>query len=257
MPFAPDSTLAPRFAASPNHGERLGVARPDLLILHYTGMPTANAAFERLRSETHQVSCHYFVFEDGEVVQMVPEARRAWHAGQSIWEGHKDINSRSIGIEIANRGHEWGYLDFPEAQMRALTALTADIVGRWAIKPHHVLGHSDIAPLRKEDPGEKFDWRRLFEAGIGLWSEPAPIRGGRFLSLGEQGEPVAALQAMLGLYGYGIEVSGHYDALTQAVVRAFQRHFRPALIDGIADASTIRTLRDLIALKQASDPGDK
>jgi N-acetylmuramoyl-L-alanine amidase len=247
LPF--DTPLARRFVASPNHGERLGALRPDMLVLHYTGMPDARAALARLADEQAQVSCHYFVFEDGEIVQMVPEQRRAWHAGQSTWEGHEDINSRSIGIEIANPGHEWGYVDFPRAQLAAVTALCCDIVRRHRLQPQHVLGHSDIAPMRKEDPGEKFDWRHLALAGAGLWAEPAPIRGGRFFAAGDAGEPVAALQAMFALYGYGIEVHGRFDALTEAVTRAFQRHFRPERVDGVADRSTIETLHSLLALK--------
>ena len=249
QPF--DTPLARRFVASPNYGERVGTDRPDMLILHYTGMPRAEAAFARLADAAAQVSCHYFVFEDGEIVQMVPEQRRAWHAGRSTWEGHDDINSRSIGIEVANPGHEWGYVAFPQVQMSAVTQLCRDIVVRHGLRPQHVLGHSDIAPLRKEDPGEKFDWRQLAQAGVGLWTEPAPIRGGRFFAAGDVGEPVAALQAMFALYGYGIEVNGRFDGLTEAVTRAFQRHFRTERVDGVADVSTIETLRDLVALKQA------
>jgi len=249
-----DTPLARRFLASPNHGERLGVATPDMLILHYTGMPSAEVALARLTNATSEVSCHYLVLEDGEIIQMVPEARRAWHAGRGEWEGHKDINSRSIGIEIVNPGHEWGYLAFPAAQMASVTSLSADIARRHGLRPRHILGHSDIAPLRKEDPGEKFDWRTLAQAGVGLWTEPAPIRGGRFFSAGDEGQPVAALQAMFAMYGYGIGISGRFDELTQAVTRAFQRHFRQARVDGIADASTIETLRALVALKDAPAP---
>jgi len=249
-----DTPLARRFLASPNHGERLGVAAPDMLILHYTGMATAEVALQRLANGMSEVSCHYFVFEDGEIVQMVPESRRAWHAGRGEWEGHTDINSRSIGIEIVNPGHEWGYVDFPPAQMAGVTALCADIVRRHGLKPHRVLAHSDVAPLRKQDPGEKFDWRALAAAGVGLWTEPAPIRGGRFFSTGDEGQPVAALQAMFEMYGYGIGISGRFDEPTQAVTRAFQRHFRQERVDGVADVSTIETLRALIAMKRAQDP---
>ena len=246
-----DTPLARRFLASPNHGERVGTTTPNMLILHYTGMPTAQAALARLIHAASEVSCHYLILEDGEIIQMVPEARRAWHAGRGEWDGHKDINSRSIGIEIVNPGHEWGYAAFPPAQMASVTSLSADIARRHGLRPRHVLGHSDIAPLRKEDPGEKFDWRALAQAGVGLWTEPAPIRGGRFFSAGDAGQPVAALQAMFAMYGYGIEISGRFDELTQAVTRAFQRHFRQERVDGIADASTIETLRALVALKDA------
>ncbi|MDQ0395269.1 N-acetylmuramoyl-L-alanine amidase [Labrys monachus] len=243
---SPDSPVARRFLASPNHGERLDIAGPHLLILHYTGMRDSDAALARLADPAAEVSCHYFVSEAGEVVQMVPESRRAWHAGKAVWEGADDVNSRSLGIEIANPGHDWGYPDFPPAQMAAVGALCIDIVARHGIAPQHVLGHSDVAPLRKADPGEKFDWAGLAARGVGLFVPPSPITGGRFFSPGEAGQPIEALQAMFSLYGYGIGLTGVYDALTEAVVRAFQRHFRPALVDGICDMSTIGTLRALI-----------
>lgn len=253
MILAPDSPLARRIVASPNHGERRGMAAPDMLVLHYTGMPDAGAALARLCSVPHEVSSHYLVMEDGETVQMVAEARRAWHAGRSSWEGRDDVNSRSVGVEIVNPGHEWGYRAFPPAQMAAVVALASDIVRRNGIAASRVLAHSDVAPLRKEDPGEKFDWRVLAAAGAGLWTPPVPIRGGRFLAPGDHGQPVEALQAMLTLFGYGVTIDGIYDDLTEAVVRAFQRHFRQARVDGIADASTIETLRDVVALKQEAE----
>lgn len=246
-----DSTLASRAVASPNHGERLSTASPPLLILHYTGMPDGELALARLSDPASQVSCHYLVAEDGCIIQMVPESRRAWHAGQSSWEGVSDINSHSIGIEIVNPGHEWGYRDFPDAQMAAVKKLCLDITARHGIRPQHVLGHSDIAPLRKIDPGERFDWAGLAEAGVGLHVPPAAISGGRFFCEGESGQPIEALQAMFSLYGYAIEVNGVYDALTKAVVTAFQRHFRQARVDGVCDASTIETLRLLILARQA------
>ncbi len=243
----PDSPVAARVFPSPNHGERASGQAPRLLVLHYTGMPDAGEALQRLCNPVSEVSAHYFVFENGHVVQMVPEARRAWHAGASFWNGVTDVNSASIGVEIANPGHAGGLPPYPEAQIAAVTRLAQDIIQRWSIQPGNVLAHSDVAPLRKEDPGELFPWERLAQAGVGHWVRPAPISGGRFLSPGESGPPVEALQAMLALYGYGVDMSGDYDAATEAAVRAFQRHFRPELVDGVADASTITTLRDLIA----------
>jgi N-acetylmuramoyl-L-alanine amidase len=212
-------------------------------------MKTAKAALAWLLDPTSQVSCHYLVFEDGRTIQMVAEARRAWHAGRARWEAISDVNSHSIGIEIVNPGHDWGYRDFPHAQMDALAALSADIVGRWQIRPEHVLAHSDVAPERKDDPGERLDWKHLADQGVGLWTRPGPIRAGALLSLGDAGEPVEALQAMLMRYGYGLAVTGRFDAPTQAVVRAFQRHFRQERVDGVADLSTIETLRDLLTLR--------
>ncbi len=163
-----------------------------------------------------------------------------------MWKGERDINSVSIGIEIHNPGHDHGYPDFPAAQMAAVAALGGDIMARHAVPPEHVLAHSDVAPHRKRDPGEKFDWHWLHERGLGHWVEPHRLSGGQFLQEGDKGGAVEALQAMLALYGYGIEISGRFERETKAVVTAFQRHFRSARIDGIADRSTIETLRQLI-----------
>lgn len=247
----PDSPVAAKVFPSPNHGERRDGRAPDMLLLHYTGMRNAAEALKRLCDPLSDVSCHYFVFEDGRILQLVPEARRAWHAGAGSWAGQGDINSASIGVEIANPGHEFGYEPFPEVQVAAVTALAADICRRWSIPPQRVLGHSDTAPLRKQDPGELFPWAILHAAGVGHLVPPARLTGGRFFARGDGGPPVEALQAMLALYGYAIAVDGAFGPETEAVVTAFQRHFRPARVDGVADASTITTLRDLIA----SQPG--
>jgi N-acetylmuramoyl-L-alanine amidase len=245
--FAPDSALVGEIRAAACHDERRDGRAPDILLLHYTGMASADAACDRLVSADSGVSCHYVVLEDGTILQMVPEARRAWHAGVSSWEGETDVNSRSIGIEIVNPGHEFGYRDFPGLQIAAVTALGRDICARRGIQPERVLAHSDVAPQRKQDPGELFPWARLAEAGVGHWTPPAPIETGPALAEGEEGGPVEHLQTLLGLYGYGIEIDGRFDAATAAVVRAFQRHFRPALVDGVADFSTCATLRNLLA----------
>lgn len=231
---------------SPNHGERVGVERPDILLLHYTGMPSAEGAQAWLCAPQSQVSSHYLVHEDGRVVQMVPEERRAWHAGKSIWGGETDINSRSIGIEIANAGHPGGLPDFPEKQIESVIELCLECVNRHGIAPERVLAHSDVAPIRKVDPGENFPWDRLHTAGVGHWVEPSVIGGGRFFQRGDRGQPVEALQSMLSLYGYGVEISGEFCAQTEGVVAAFQRHFRQAKVDGVADSSTIETLHRLL-----------
>ncbi|MCB1447494.1 MAG: N-acetylmuramoyl-L-alanine amidase [Rhizobiaceae bacterium] len=243
--FAPDYSRA-AVSPSPNFGERREGRAPDMIILHYTGMPTAEAALDWLTRPESEVSSHYFVFEDGRVVQLVPEAARAWHAGRSFWKGDTDINSASIGIEIANPGHPGGLPDFPGAQIDAVIDLCHDIMRRRAIAPERVLAHSDVAPVRKIDPGEKFPWSRLAGSGIGHWVEPGPVGGGRFFQQGDGGPPVEALQAMLALYGYDVPVSGDYCARTKGVVDAFQRHFRPDRVDGIADVSTIETLHRLL-----------
>lgn len=253
MTFPADSALVGGVVPSPNHGERLGrgASGPDMLILHYTGMATAEAAQARLADPQAEVSAHYLVFEDGRILQMVPEGRRAWHAGRACWAGERDVNSRSIGIEIVHPGHPAGGgapAPYPEPQIEAVIALCRDILARHReIGPQRVLAHSDIAPERKEDPGESFPWERLAAAGIGHHVRAARSGDGRFFSEGDRGQPVEALQAMLALYGYDQPVTGTFDGRTRAVVAAFQRHFRPARVDGVADAATITTLRDLIA----------
>ncbi|MGO4705639.1 N-acetylmuramoyl-L-alanine amidase [Microvirga sp. 2MCAF38] len=250
-PLNPESPVAAKVFPSPNHGERKEGRRPDMVILHYTGMASESEALQWLCNPVSQVSAHYFVFEDGRVLQLVPEARRAWHAGRSWWNGEDDTNSASIGIEIANAGHPGGLPPFPDAQIESVIALTKDIATRWRVPAERVLAHSDVAPGRKVDPGEKFPWEVLHEAGVGHWVKPASIQDGRFFSRGDRGMPVEALQAMFAMYGYGIKISGVFDEDTEKVVAAFQRHFRPERIDGVADASTIITLRDLIAKRPA------
>ena len=245
MAPAPDSRLADRFVPSPNFDERRG-AGPNCLILHYTGMPTAEAALDLLTDPTSEVSSHYFVWEDGRIDQLVAERARAWHAGKAFWKGENDLNSASIGIEIVNPGHDRGAPPYPDPQIAATIALSRDICSRWSIPPERVLAHSDVAPGRKRDPGEAFPWRRLWEGGVGHWVEPAPIVGEALFRHDEEGPPVRALQAMLALYGYGLELTGVYDPRTRAVVEAFQRHFRPERADGETDASTVATLKALI-----------
>jgi len=255
MRFPADSSLVKRVVPSPNHSERRDGPRADILLLHYTGMQSSQAALERLCDPVAKVSSHYMVFEDGEIVQMVPESRRAHHAGASFWAGDTDINSRSIGVEIANPGHDFGYPDYPKRQIAAVIELCRDILARNAIPRDHVLAHSDVAPTRKQDPGEKFPWAQFYASGVGLWVKPAPISadGGplRSLKQGDSGDAVAGLQKDLAEYGYGVPNSGNFDELTKAVVIAFQRHFRPGRVDGIADASTRDTLRALLGARAA------
>lgn len=245
-PFQPDYRGA-RVQASPNCGPRVGCDGPDIVLLHYTGMPSAEGALSWLCNPESQVSSHYFVHEDGRIVQLVPEGMRAWHAGKSFWAGETDINSRSIGIEIANPGHPAGLPPFPDRQIEAVIELCHDCVDRWQIAPERVLAHSDVAPVRKIDPGENFPWGRLRAAGVGHYVEPTPVGGGRFFQRGDRGQPVEALQSMLSLYGYNIEINGDFDEATEGVVTAFQRHFRTAQVDGIADMSTIETLHRLLS----------
>ncbi len=232
---------------SPNVNERKGGKAVSILLLHYTGMKDSKTATNWLCAPESQVSCHYLIDEEGGIVQMVDEAARAWHAGVSSWRGDDDINSISIGIEIQNRGHNLGYHDFGESQTAQVVALSKEIIARHAIPARNVLAHSDVAPDRKIDPGEKFDWKFLHDQGVGHFVEPEPISGGSFLQQGDEGDPVMALQAMLKLYGYNIDPNGIFDRNTGTVVAAFQRHFRPGRIDGIADASTVTTLHRLLS----------
>jgi N-acetylmuramoyl-L-alanine amidase len=247
--FHPDSSVVAEAKPSPNQGERRGGVKPNMLVLHYTGMPDTDAAIRHLCFPPSEVSAHYVVKEDGNVVQCVPESRRAWHAGQSAWEGETDINSCSIGIEIANPGHDHGYPDYPRRQIAAVTALCRSIFTRYRIPPERVLAHSDVAPSRKRDPGEKFPWRTLNRSGIGLWVKPAPIVAGPIYVLGESNPAIAELQEMLSRYGYAVTPSGHIDASTRDAIAAFQRHFRPEKVDGVFDVSTMETLRALLALR--------
>jgi N-acetylmuramoyl-L-alanine amidase len=185
------------------------------------------------------------VFEDGRILRMVDESRRAWHAGKSLWAGETDINSRSVGIEITNPGHEFGYRPFPDPQVAAVIALCRDILSRHPIPPERVLAHSDVAPLRKDDPGELFPWDRLFASGVGHWVPPEPEAPGISFRLGERAPAVADLRRNLARYGYGLAEGEDFDDHTAAVVTAFQRHFRPSRVDGVADLSTVRTLARL------------
>ncbi len=218
---------------SPNQNARPEGQAVDILLLHYTGMESAEAALERMCDPAAEVSAHYCIDEDGTLYLLVPEGRRAWHAGRALWGSESDINGRSIGIELVNPGHEFGYRPFPEPQMTRLIVLAGEILDRHPIPPERVLGHSDVAPLRKEDPGELFDWPRLAAAGIGVWpSFPAPLA---------EAPPETEVRAALARYGYG-----YLDEDPAAVIRAFQRHFRPGAVTGEADAETAARLFALV-----------
>lgn len=234
------SPLATRYTPSPNVEPRRNDRVVDMLILHYTGMASAEAARALLCDPSSGVSCHYLVDEDGTITQMVGEELRAWHAGASVWAGETDTNSRSVGVEIHNPGHALGYRPFPHVQMEAVAALARDIIARHAIPARHVLAHSDVAPGRKIDPGELFDWEGLHRKGIGHWAPPA----------GTDPTPLdpaelTELQRLLSSYGYGVDVTGVADEATRKVVDAFQRHFRPGLVNGIADRSVLETAKRL------------
>ena len=230
-------------APSPNFDAR--TAPPDMIVMHYTGMQTGEAALARLRDPEARVSSHYLVEEDGRVFSLVAEERRAWHAGRGSWRGETNCNAVSIGIEIVNPGHEFGYRPFPEAQIAAVIALTTDIRGRWQVPDNRIIGHSDLAPARKQDPGELFPWKRLAEAGHGLWAEADPAPGDP-LEEGAGGVGVFALQAGLTRLGYDCAPSGQFDENTREVVTAFQRHWVQSRFDGVADGLTRARLMAVI-----------
>lgn len=222
-------------APSPNHDAR--TQQPDMIVLHYTGMQTGEAALARLRDPEAKVSSHYLIEEGGQVFCLVDEDRRAWHAGVSHWAGEEALNGCSIGIEIVNPGHEWGYREFPEPQMQAVKALVGDIIRRRAIRLERVLGHSDIAPTRKEDPGELFDWRRMAVANLAIWPDAADDHdAGRLLDP----EGVATLSRALRTCGYDLS-----DFM--ATLKAFRRRFRPEALDGLPVMRDLLIARDVAA----------
>lgn len=227
---------------SPNFGQRRNGLKPVILLIHYTGMRSADAAIKWLADPSANVSAHYVIDEHGAITQMVLEEHRAWHAGVSSWDGESDINSASIGIELQNPGHLGDAPRYPRAQIDALIALGKDIGTRHPISPRCVLAHSDVAPGRKIDPGEKFDWKRLCESGLGHWVPPVAI--------GADHHPASRADrhmaiSLLTTYGYGVgEVDRDNRFVT--ILAAFQRHFRPARVDGVLDRSTIETLKRLV-----------
>lgn len=241
---------------SPNFNDRKHPI--DMLVLHYTGMETGEAALTRMCDPEAEVSAHYMIWEDGRIIQLVGEDMRAWHAGVSSWQGESDLNSRSIGIEIVNGGHDWPLADgnlppYPQVQIDALIRLTHGILDRWRIPAKRIVGHSDIAPTRKTDPGEHFPWAQLSRYGIGLWPasllDPAgapasagPQLIGRGLGPGDNKKAVARLQTMLSGIGYTIDVTGIYDLQTERVIEAFQRRWLQDQVTGQADLRTLRMI---------------
>ena len=252
-----EETVAGRAAIdrpSPNCDERpAGAGSIDTLVLHYTGMVSAEAALARLADPAAKVSAHWCVGEDGTLWRLVPEERRAWHAGLSEWRGRRSVNDRSIGIELVNPGHQHGYRPFPAAQMDAVVDLARTVVARHPIDPRNVVAHSDIAPARRQDPGELFDWARLAQAGIGLWPDvgEGPVQDFPALRQGDGGAVVRRQQERLRTVGYGLVADGNFGATTAAVVRAFQQHYRQARVDGVIDAGTAAVLDRVRALVAA------
>jgi N-acetylmuramoyl-L-alanine amidase len=222
--------------ASPNHDARPEGAPIDILVLHYTGMKTADEALARLTDPASKVSAHYTIGRDGRVFSHVPEERRAWHAGASYWAGERNVNARSVGIELVNPGHEFGYIPFASEQIAALVDLARGILERHPIPPHRVVGHSDVAPARKTDPGELFPWKQLAEWGIGLWVDAGAKQ--------RRTEGGTAAQS-LARFGYGVPPA--VDVPLPTVIMAFQRHFRPTMIDGVWDSECGQIAQALLA----------
>ena len=255
-PSTSEETIAGRAVTelpSPNWDERPEEAGPvDTLVLHYTGMVSAEAALARMTDPSAKVSAHWCVGEDGTLWRLVPEQHRAWHAGVSKWRGRRSLNDRSVGIELVNPGHEHGYRPFPPAQMDAVIELARAVVARHHIAPRNVVAHSDIAPTRRQDPGELFDWARLAQVGIGLWPETGErtAQDRSPLRQGDSGAAVRRQQERLCTFGYGLVADGNFDATTAAVVRAFQRHYRQARVDGVIDAGTAAVLAEVNALAE-------
>jgi len=230
-------------APSPNFDDR--TLPVSTLVLHYTGMETGAAALARMRDSEAKVSAHYMIEEDGEIFRLVDESKRAWHAGVSSWHGETNINSNSIGIEIVNGGHDYGLPDFPDVQILAVIALAKDIVTRHNIAPRNVVGHSDIAPERKDDPGEKFPWAGLAAAGIGYFPQNISDDTRTLFAPGDRDRGVAIAQSGLAHIGYGAQVTGIMDDLTVKIVQAVQRRYRPDMIDGAIDIQTMDIIRIL------------
>ena len=236
---------------SPNQRDRPEGAIIDTLILHYTGMRSGAEAIARLRDPDAGVSSHYVVEEDGRVFRLVEEHRRAAHAGVSVWQGRENLNDSSIGIEIVNPGHEWGYRVFPAAQLAAVRRLCLDIIGRHPIPAARVLGHSDVAPDRKQDPGELFPWAALARDGIGIWPHEVADPGqgiGQGIAQDDAVRDASGLlpvRRQLRAIGYGAEDEGEMDDRLATILRAFQRHWRPEAVNGCADSGTRARLHAL------------
>lgn len=224
-----------------NFEARRGERAVDMLLIHYTATPTNDYALQLLTTPEGGVSSHYLVDGEGGILQLVAEADRAYHAGEALWAGESDVNSCSIGIEIQNQGAALARVPaYGRAQMAAVRALCADIVKRHNIPKSRVLGHSDVAPHRKQDPGAHFDWKGLAADGIGHWVEPKHAPSDVAAGLGEN--DIALLQEKLRQIGYGVDVTGVLDGRSVLVITAFQRHYRPALVSGIVDLGTLEAV---------------
>ncbi len=224
---------------SPNFGSRDKTIKIDMLVIHYTGLPSTEVSLERMCDPKREVSAHYLIDEGGTIYQLVNEKNRAWHAGVSYWDGETDTNSRSIGIELQNPGHEWGYTLFPQLQMEALRELSQDIMSRYQISNRLVLGHSDVAPGRKNDPGHLFNWEWLAKSGVGFWPEPMPVIG-----------PMDSVSIRKSLNNIGYDPRAKFVD----VITAIQQHYRPERVDGQIDADCVSIINALKNEKPKRNP---
>lgn len=222
---------ASRNRQSPNHTERRGTDRPDMIVLHYTGMTSAEAAIERLCDPAAEVSAHHVVDPAGGVHSLVPEDRRAWHAGRAAWGDIADVNSHSIGIEIVNPGHELGYPPFSDPQMHSVERLISEAMDTWQIRPERVVGHSCVAPVRKVDPGEKFDWRRLARQGLAVWLDPEPATIGP--------ADAAGFRNAAARIGYPVPEAAEWSEALLAVWRSFAMRFLPGRLEDGPDRTSV------------------
>jgi N-acetylmuramoyl-L-alanine amidase len=227
-----DTNLDIRSHPSPSFNERKGDI--SMIVLHYTGMESAEAALDRLCDPAIEVSAHYMIEEDGRILQLVDDEKRAWHAGVACWKGQRDVNSVSIGVEIVNGGHDYGLPDFPELQIQSVMALVRRLMDAYGVLPENVVGHSDVAPGRKSDPGERFPWRRLGEAGLAVWPDDGPVK-------------LKGVEEALSLIGYDLSFG------MEAVLEAFQRRFRPYTVSGQPDAVTLAHVQAVCAQTLASE----
>lgn len=228
---------------SPNQDARL--LPITMLVLHYTGMESGEAALERLTDPASKVSAHYLIHEDGKTISLVDEGRRAWHAGVSFWNGITDVNSASVGIEIVNGGHDFGLPEFTKPQLTSLIRLCKRIVKSYNIQDFDIVGHSDIAPSRKQDPGEKFPWKEVAKRGVGYWPSGVKKDHRVIFELGESDRAISILQRGLAFIGYDVEVNGRLDDKTADVIRAVQRRYRPEVISGNIDIQTVELITKL------------
>lgn len=224
---------------SANFDDRRGVTDPSMIVIHYTGMKNGEEALKWLQAPESKVSAHYLIEENGTIYHMVDDSKRAWHAGVSYWRGASDINSASIGIELVNPGHDHGYIPFPTEQMQALTLLCQQILKKYPITFHNIVGHSDIAPDRKQDPGELFDWKALAMNDVGFWPGDGHMVPGATPLNDKTADVIRPIQHELAEIGYYIHQNGQMDHATRLAITAFQRRFRPGRVDGLLDDSTI------------------